>query len=595
MSDAAPATTGIETQIRHEVLQVALRNSGRSVSLLLVAVLYLGWLGWEVARPQAAVAVLCIGGLVSGWRWLITRRWTSRQLQPLEVMTAVTRQLELNALMVGIMWALATVFIYPLLTGPLASTYVIALVGSAAVAALFMALAGRSFLILLGAQVASLVGVSLFVPPVQSLPLAVMTLLFAATMIAATREFSSATHAALRNRLEAERHRQQLERSAEEARAADTAKSQFLATMSHEIRTPMNGVLGALDLLRETPLDARQRRLVRTAAESGESLMDILNDVLDHSKIEAGKLVIAQTPMSLHSVAMAAAALFRARAETKGITLSLEIDPEVPNGVIGDGPRLKQVLLNLLSNAVKFTETGGVTMRLRLQAREPNATRVRFEVQDSGVGIQAEDLQRVFQPFTQFGGSRSRLNGGTGLGLAISQRIVEAMGGRIELTSRVRSGSTFAFTLFMPLAPEVPARNGDSDFASLGGLDELSGVVLLVEDNEVNRIIGAEMLRSFGLEVKVAHDGQQALQMLEQHRVDLVLMDVDMPVLDGHEATRRLRARESSLRLPRVPVVALTALAFDSDAVRALDAGMDAHLAKPYSREQLKQVVRRWL
>jgi CheY-like chemotaxis protein len=301
------------------------------------------------------------------------------------------------------------------------------------------------------------------------------------------------------------------------------------------------------------------------------------------------------SPTSLHSVAMSAAALFRARAETKGLTLTLEIDPEVPDGVVADGPRLKQVLLNLLSNAVKFTERGGITLRLALQSREPNAVRVRFEVQDSGVGIPAEELDRVFMPFTQFGGTRSRLAGGTGLGLSISQRITEAMGGRIEVTSRIGTGSNFWFTLFLPLAPEAPPRPVDSDFAGLDHGDTLEGVVLLVEDNEVNRLIGTEMLRSFGLDVKVAQDGAQALQLLEQHRIDLVLMDIGMPVLDGHEATRRLREREQRLTLPRVPVVALTAYAFETDAAKALDAGMDAHIAKPYSREQLREIVQRWL
>ena len=589
------ASDEVGLAIQREMLQVALRNSARSVGLLMAAVLYMAWLGWQVGRPWASALVLVLGSVVSAWRWHISARWSATADHPREDIQAAIRQLEANALMGGVMWSVATIFVYPLLQGPTASTYVIAMTGSVAVAALFMAMAGKAFKILLAFQVLSLALVSLFVESVQSVPMAVLALLTGATMLRATREFREVNLASLRDRQAAEHTRRSLERAVEEARAADAAKSQFLATMSHEIRTPMNGVLGAMDLLKETALDGRQRRLVRTAAQSGESLMEILNDVLDHSKIEAGKLVLAPSPTSLHSVAMSAAALFRARAETKGLTLALQIDPEVPDGVVTDGPRLKQVLLNLLSNAVKFTERGGITLRLALQASEPSAARVRIEVQDSGVGIPAGELDRVFQPFTQFGGTRSRLSGGTGLGLSISQRIIEALGGHIEVSSRVGGGSCFWFTLFLPLAPETPPRPSDSDFAALDSADRMDGVVLLVEDNEVNRLIGSEMLRSFGLDVKLANDGQQALQVLEQHRVDLVLMDIGMPVLDGHEATRRLREREQRLKLPRVPVVALTAYAFESDAAKALDAGMDAHLAKPYSREQLKELVQRWL
>ncbi len=589
------ASDEVGLAIQREMLQVALRNSARSVGLLMAAVLYMAWLGWQVGRPWASALVLVLGSVVSAWRWHISARWSATADHPREDIQAAIRQLEANALMGGVMWSVATVFVYPLLQGPTASTYVIAMTGSVAVAALFMAMAGKAFKILLAFQVLSLALVSLFVESVQSVPMAVLALLTGATMLRATREFREVNLASLRDRQAAEHTRRSLERAVEEARAADAAKSQFLATMSHEIRTPMNGVLGAMDLLKETALDGRQRRLVRTAAQSGESLMEILNDVLDHSKIEAGKLVLAPSPTSLHSVAMSAAALFRARAETKGLTLALQIDPEVPDGVVTDGPRLKQVLLNLLSNAVKFTERGGITLRLALQASEPSAARVRIEVQDSGVGIPAGELDRVFQPFTQFGGTGSRLSGGTGLGLSISQRIIEALGGRIEVSSRVGGGSCFWFTLFLPLAPETPPRPSDSDFAALDSADRMDGVVLLVEDNEVNRLIGSEMLRSFGLDVKLAKDGQQALQVLEQHRVDLVLMDIGMPVLDGHEATRRLREREQRLKLPRVPVVALTAYAFESDAAKALDAGMDAHLAKPYSREQLKELIQRWL
>jgi signal transduction histidine kinase/CheY-like chemotaxis protein len=590
-----PARDGVDIAIQREMLQVALSNSGRSVWLLMAAVLFMAWLGYYVGRPWAAGSVLVLGTAVSAWRWRISARWGATTEHPSSDITRATHELEANAVAVGLMWALVTVFVYPLLIGPMASTYLIALTGSVAVAALFMAMAGRAFKILLAMQVLSLAAVSLLVESVQSLPLAVLAVLFGLTMLRATREFRDINLASLRDRQAADDSRRSLERAVEEARAADAAKSQFLATMSHEIRTPMNGVLGAMDLLKETPLDQRQRRLVRTAAQSGESLMEILNDVLDHSKIEAGKLVLAQSPTSLHSVAMSAAALFRARAETKSLALMLDIEPDVPDGVLADGPRLKQVLLNLLSNAVKFTERGGITLRLALQSREPNAVRVRLEVQDTGVGIQAEELERVFLPFTQFGGTRARLSGGTGLGLSISQRIIEAMGGRIEVTSRVGAGSNFWFTLFLPLAPEMPPRPVDSDFAGLDGSDHLEGVVMLVEDNEVNRLIGTEMLRSFGLDVKVAYDGAQALQLLEQHRVDLVLMDIGMPVLDGHEATRQLRERETRLKLPRVPVVALTAYAFESDAAKALDAGMDAHIAKPYSRERLREIVQRWL
>ena len=590
-----PARDGVDIAIQREILQIALSNSGRSVWLLMTAVLFMAWLGHSVGRSWAAALVLVLGTAVSAWRWRISARWGATTEHPSSDIARATHELEANAVAVGLMWALVTVFVYPLLIGPMASTYLIALTGSVAVAALFMAMAGRAFKILLAMQVLSLAAVSLFVGSVQSLPLAVLAVLFGLTMLRATREFRDINLASLRDRQAADESRRSLERAVEEARAADAAKSQFLATMSHEIRTPMNGVLGAMDLLKETPLDQRQRRLVRTASQSGESLMEILNDVLDHSKIEAGKLTLAQSPISMHSPAMSAAALFRPRAETQSLALMLDIEPDVPDGVVADGPRLKQVLLNLLSNAVKFTERGNITLRLALQSREPNAVRVRFEVQDSGVGIQAEELERVFLPFTQFGGTRARLSGGTGLGLSISQRIIEAMGGRIEVTSRVGAGSNFWFTLFLPLVPEMPPRPVDSEFAGLDGLDHLDGVVMLVEDNEVNRLIGTEMLRSFGLDVKVAHDGAQALQLLEQHRFDLVLMDIGMPVLDGHEATRQLRERETRLKLPRVPVVALTAYAFESDAAKALDAGMDAHIAKPYSREQLREIVQRWL
>jgi two-component system, sensor histidine kinase len=605
-----PLTQSDEVNIA--LLGAALDRARMNAVAMVFGFVAIAGMGLHVGAYWQSILVLALATVVSVSRVVAARQWQSLRDKAPAYKNYVLR-FQAMAAALGLANVTALCLIYPKLTQPMQFMMFLVMLGAIGVAALALSLVNWALWLYFVPSITTALIVFIINPDTGPLWFTIIFPVFAVILLQTEKDNFERARDTVFQRFEIERTSRALEEARLQAEAGNIAKSQFLATMSHEIRTPMNGLLGLLELLDDGTLNAEQQHWVQLARTSGTGLIDVINDVLDFSKLDAGKTTLHIAPLILGDTIQMAAELFRPNALKKKIKLSFSQSPDVPKYVLGDAIRLRQIVLNLVGNAVKFSDDGeisvlldiGKTVSSGLPAPTNSSIPVCITVRDSGIGMDVTRLPELFQPFHQLDQSSVRAYGGTGLGLAIVKRLVDEMAGTITVTSLLGKGSTFAIEIpFLIDWDADAARNAiQINQASVSSIHTAEtqksalakrATVLIAEDNPLNRLVLGKMCAKLNIEVVEAEDGAQALSAWRKGGVQCILMDCQMPEMDGFEATVAIRQEElANPSLGRTAIVAVTANALAGDRERCLAIGMDDYLSKPIKLKDLEKLLQR--